>query len=74
MSTDFDLFRTSEEQEMLRDAVRSLAEAKIAPFAAEVDEQARFPQEAREALEANELHAVHVPEEFGGRGRTRCRR
>ncbi|WP_328911828.1 MULTISPECIES: acyl-CoA dehydrogenase family protein [unclassified Streptomyces] len=68
MSTDFDLFRTSEEQEMLRDAVRSLAEAKIAPFAAEVDEQARFPQEAREALEANELHAVHVPEEFGGSG------
>jgi alkylation response protein AidB-like acyl-CoA dehydrogenase len=64
----FDLFRTTEEHEMLRDAVRSLAEAKIAPFAAEVDEQARFPQEARDALEANDLHAVHVPEEYGGSG------
>ncbi|MFC5646762.1 acyl-CoA dehydrogenase family protein, partial [Kitasatospora cinereorecta] len=40
---DFDLFRLSEEHEMLRESVRSLAEAKIAPFAAEVDEQGRFP-------------------------------
>ncbi|HJD85235.1 MAG TPA: acyl-CoA dehydrogenase family protein, partial [Kitasatospora aureofaciens] len=45
-AADFDLFRISEEHEMLREAVRSLAEAKIAPFAAEVDEQGRFPQEA----------------------------
>jgi alkylation response protein AidB-like acyl-CoA dehydrogenase len=67
-SSDFDLFRTSEEQDMLRDAIRSLAEAKIAPFAAEVDEQSRFPQEAREALEANDLHAVHVPERYDGAG------
>jgi alkylation response protein AidB-like acyl-CoA dehydrogenase len=68
MASDFDLFRISEEHEMLREAVRSLAEAKIAPFAAEVDELGRFPQEAREALEANDLHAVHVPETYGGSG------
>ncbi|WP_370150752.1 acyl-CoA dehydrogenase family protein [Streptacidiphilus sp. EB129] len=67
-SADFDLFRISEEHEMLRDAVRSLAESKIAPFAAEVDEQARFPREALDALTANDLHAVHVPEEYGGAG------
>ncbi|WP_405360059.1 acyl-CoA dehydrogenase family protein [Kitasatospora sp. NBC_00085] len=65
---DFDLFRISEEHEMLREAVRSLAEAKIAPFAAEVDELGRFPQEALEALQGSDLHAVHVPEEFGGAG------
>ncbi|MFF1799104.1 acyl-CoA dehydrogenase family protein, partial [Kitasatospora sp. NPDC058263] len=65
---DFDLFRISEEHEMLREAVRSLAEAKIAPFAAEVDEEGRFPQEALDALRGNDLHAVHVPEEFGGAG------
>ncbi len=53
---------------MLRDAVRSLAEAKIAPYAAAVDEEARFPQEALDALTANDLHAVHVPEEYGGAG------
>ncbi|MBV6703529.1 acyl-CoA dehydrogenase family protein [Kitasatospora aureofaciens] len=53
---------------MLREAVRGLAEAKIAPFAAEVDEQGRFPQEALDALQGNDLHAVHVPEEYGGAG------
>ncbi|MGY0460814.1 acyl-CoA dehydrogenase family protein [Kitasatospora sp. cg17-2] len=68
MSQDFDLFRISEEHGMLREAVRSLAEAKIAPFAAEVDEVGRFPQEALDALQGNDLHAVHVPEEFGGAG------
>ncbi|GAA2455602.1 acyl-CoA dehydrogenase [Streptomyces macrosporus] len=67
-STDFDLYRPSEEHEMLRESVRSLAEAKIAPFAAEVDEQGRFPQEALDALVANDLHAVHVPETYGGAG------
>ncbi|MFI9254409.1 acyl-CoA dehydrogenase family protein [Streptomyces sp. NPDC053069] len=67
-SADFDLYRPSEEHDMLRDAVRSLVEAKIAPFAAAVDEEARFPQEALDALVANDLHAVHVPEEYGGAG------
>ncbi|RFU87924.1 acyl-CoA dehydrogenase [Streptomyces triticagri] len=67
-STEFDLYRPAEEHDMLRESVRSLAEAKIAPFAAEVDEDARFPQEALDALTANDLHAVHVPEEYGGAG------
>ncbi|MDX3854803.1 acyl-CoA dehydrogenase family protein [Streptomyces sp. AK02-01A] len=67
-SADFDLYRPSEEHDMLRDAVRALAEAKIAPFAAAVDEEARFPQEALDALIASDLHAVHVPEEYGGAG------
>src|SRR6476620_12063467 len=53
---------------MLRETVRALAEAKIAPHAAAVDEEARFPQEALDALVANDLHAVHVPEEYGGAG------
>ncbi|WP_225992704.1 acyl-CoA dehydrogenase family protein, partial [Actinomadura montaniterrae] len=52
----------------MRATVRELADAKIAPFAAEVDEDARFPQEALEALVANDLHAVHVPEVYGGAG------
>ncbi|MEU3402331.1 acyl-CoA dehydrogenase family protein [Streptomyces filamentosus] len=68
MGKDFDLYRTSEEHEMLRESVRALAEAKIAPFAAAVDEEGRFPQEALDALVANDLHAVHVPEGYGGAG------
>ncbi|MEU3509660.1 acyl-CoA dehydrogenase family protein [Streptomyces longwoodensis] len=65
---DFDLYRPPEEHDMLRDAVRALAEAKIAPHAAAVDEEARFPQEAHDALVAGDLHAVHVPEEYSGSG------
>ncbi|MCF6525747.1 acyl-CoA dehydrogenase family protein [Streptomyces sp. JJ36] len=68
MTQDFDLFRLSEEHEMLRDSVRALAEAKIAPHATEVDEESRFPQEALDALVGNDLHAVHVPEAYGGAG------
>ncbi|WP_405855763.1 acyl-CoA dehydrogenase [Streptomyces sp. NBC_01515] len=68
MGRDVDLYRPSEEHDMLRDAIRSLAEAKIAPYAAAVDEESRFPQEALDALVANDLHAVHVPEEYGGTG------
>ncbi|MBO2462851.1 acyl-CoA dehydrogenase family protein [Actinomadura violacea] len=68
MSDDFPAYAPSEEQELLRATVRELADAKIAPFAAEVDEDARFPQEALDALVANDLHAVHVPEVYGGAG------
>ncbi|WP_326597032.1 acyl-CoA dehydrogenase family protein [Streptomyces sp. NBC_01803] len=67
-AADFDLFRPAEEHDLLRESVRALAEAKIAPFAAEVDEEGRFPREALDALVASDLHAVHVPEEFGGAG------
>ncbi|HEY5134185.1 MAG TPA: acyl-CoA dehydrogenase family protein [Candidatus Nanopelagicales bacterium] len=64
----FDLFRPSEEHDLLREAVRSLTADKIAPYAAEVDEEGRFPQEAHDALVAADLHAIHVPEEYGGQG------
>ncbi|GAA3723395.1 acyl-CoA dehydrogenase [Streptomyces tremellae] len=66
--SSFDLYRPAEEHDALREAVRGLAEAKIAPFAAAVDEEARFPQEALDALVSNDFHAIHVPEEYGGAG------
>ncbi len=52
----------------LRAAVRDLVTDKIAPYAAAVDEEARFPQEAYDALRAADLHAIHVPVEHGGNG------
>jgi alkylation response protein AidB-like acyl-CoA dehydrogenase len=58
----------SEEHQLLRQTVRELAEAKIAPFAAEVDAAARFPAEALDALTGARLHAVHIPEAHGGEG------
>ena len=65
---DFDMFRTSEDHEAIREAVRAVAEAKIKPFAAEVDEESRFPSEANQALIASDFHAAHVAEEHGGAG------
>src|SRR6187431_986240 len=62
------LFALSEEHQAIRGAVRSLCEAKVAPFAAEVDEQARYPEEAAKALRQADFHAPHVPEAYGGAG------
>jgi butyryl-CoA dehydrogenase/acyl-CoA dehydrogenase len=67
-NADFDLFRTSEDHEALREAVRAIAEDKIAPYAAAVDEEARYPQEAHDALVASDFFAPHVPEEYDGVG------
>jgi len=67
-NTDFDLFRTSDDHEELRAAIRDLVEAKITPHAADVDEQARYPQEAHDALVAADFHAPHVGEEYDGVG------
>jgi len=67
-NTDFQAYRLLEDHEAIREAVREVAEAKIAPFAAEVDEQARYPQEAHDALVETDFFAPHVPEEYGGVG------
>ncbi|NYG54757.1 acyl-CoA dehydrogenase family protein [Nocardioides perillae] len=65
---DFDLFRTTDDHEELRQAVRAVAEDKIAPWAAEVDEQSRYPQEAHDALVASDFFAPHVEEQYDGVG------
>jgi alkylation response protein AidB-like acyl-CoA dehydrogenase len=64
----FDVFQLPEEHRDLRAAIRALAEREIAPHAADVDENSRFPQEAVDALNASGFNAVHVPEEYGGQG------
>jgi alkylation response protein AidB-like acyl-CoA dehydrogenase len=64
----FPHFALSEDHQALRAAVRSLAEDKIAPNAAEADERAEFPQASYEALVKSDFHAPHIPEEYGGVG------
>ena len=67
-SSTFDQYQLSEEHDAVREAVRAIAEDKIAPYAAEVDEESRFPQEAHDALVASDFFAPHVPEEYDGVG------
>ncbi|HEU4360775.1 MAG TPA: acyl-CoA dehydrogenase [Mycobacterium sp.] len=64
----FDVFKLPEEHEELRAAIRALAEKEIAPYAAEVDEKSRFPEEALAALNSSGFNAVHIPEAYGGQG------
>ncbi|TVZ05268.1 acyl-CoA dehydrogenase [Trebonia kvetii] len=62
------MYELPEELRLLRQTVREVAEAKIAPFAAEVDAAARFPAEALDALTGAGLHAAHIPDSYGGEG------
>jgi len=62
------LFDLPSEYKELRASVRALSEKEIAPHAQAVDEDHRFPQEAKVALIKNGLYAAHVPTEFGGDG------
>ena len=61
-------YRLTEEHEAIRAAVREIAEREIAPYAAEVDADSRYPAEAQKALTAAGFHATHLPEEYGGEG------
>jgi alkylation response protein AidB-like acyl-CoA dehydrogenase len=68
MTSDFPLYELSEEHGLLRETVRALSDAKIAPTAAQTDESAEFPQAVYEALVQADLHAVHIPEAYEGVG------
>jgi alkylation response protein AidB-like acyl-CoA dehydrogenase len=65
---DFDLFKLSDEHLELRAVLRDLCQKEIAPHAAAVDEDSRYPEEALKALNAAGFSAIHVPEEYGGQG------
>ncbi len=65
---DFPAFELSQEHQALRESVRALADDKIAPRAAEIDETAEFPWDVFEALAKADLAAVHIPEDYGGAG------
>ncbi len=64
----FDQYQLSDEQRMLRRAVRELSEDRIAPRAADIDESGEFPHDVLDALVRAGFHAVHIPEEYGGAG------
>ncbi len=64
----FDIYQLPEEHDLLRKTVRQLAEARIAPRAAEIDATAEFPWDVYESLRQADLHAIHIPEEYGGAG------
>ena len=65
---DFPYFTTSEDHDALREAVRNVAEDKVAPHAAEADDKGAFPQASYDALVASDFHAPHIAEKYDGVG------
>ncbi len=56
----------SQEERMLVDSVRCMAQEVIAPRAAEHDRTAQFPQANLDAINALGLNAMFIPEAYGG--------
>jgi alkylation response protein AidB-like acyl-CoA dehydrogenase len=66
--TAFDVYNLPEDHEAIRAAVREVCDARVAPHAAEADENAEFPKASYDALRASDFHAPHIPIEYGGAG------
>jgi alkylation response protein AidB-like acyl-CoA dehydrogenase len=60
--------RLSEEQQLLRDAVRVLADERIAPRAADIDKTATWPEDVRRLLADHDVFAIPFEERHGGLG------
>jgi alkylation response protein AidB-like acyl-CoA dehydrogenase len=61
-------YRLTPDQLALRDAVRELARARVAPRAAETDRTATFPEDLRQLLATQDILALPFPEAHGGIG------
>ncbi|WP_374665956.1 acyl-CoA dehydrogenase family protein [Ramlibacter sp.] len=58
----------TQDQEMIRDAVRDFAREQLWPHAARWDREHVFPREAHQGLAALGAYGICVPEELGGAG------
>ncbi len=61
-------FTLTEEQKILRSMVRDFAEKEVAPIAAQIDEEARFPDEVIKKAAEIGLMGIGFPEDYGGGG------
>lgn len=58
----------SEDQQMIRDAVRSFVQAEVTPHAARWDKEHHFPKDVHQGLAALGCYGLCVPEQYGGAG------
>ncbi len=58
----------TQDQEMIRDAVRSFAQEQLWPHAARWDKEHSFPDQAHRGLAELGAYGICVPEEYGGAG------
>ena len=65
---ELERFELPEELEEFRRLVRTIAEERIEPRAAEIDETDEWPEDVYKVLVENDLMGVGYPEEHGGSG------
>lgn len=58
----------TQDQKMIRDAVRAFAQEELWPDAAQWDRDHTFPRQAHKGLAALGCYGICVPEEYGGAG------
>ncbi|QTD45332.1 acyl-CoA dehydrogenase family protein [Ottowia testudinis] len=58
----------TQDQEMIRDAVRTFAQEQLWPHAAKWDKEHSFPEDAHRGLAELGAYGICVPEEYGGAG------
>jgi alkylation response protein AidB-like acyl-CoA dehydrogenase len=61
-------YELSDEQELLRRTVREFAQSRVAPVAAELDREERFPYELVQEMAELGLMGIPIAEEYGGAG------
>jgi alkylation response protein AidB-like acyl-CoA dehydrogenase len=61
-------FKLTEEQQMMKQAVREMMEEKVAPRAEEIDKKGEFPWDVARLFAENDILAIPIPEEYGGMG------
>lgn len=58
----------TEEQKMIRDLARQIADEKIRPVAAEYDEKEEFPWPILKVIAESDLSGIYIEEAYGGMG------
>ena len=58
----------TEEQQMIKDLARQIAEEKIVPVRAHYDETQEFPWEIVKVMAESDLFRIYIEEEYGGLG------
>jgi len=62
------LYPLTEEQQMIKEVARQIAEEKIIPQRAELDEKEEFPREILKEMARSDLFGIFIPEAYGGLG------
>ena len=61
-------YQLTEDQVMICDSCREIAEKYIKPVRAKYDEEGTFPWDIVEVLRQADIFGIYIPEEYGGFG------